>query len=200
MKKILSMLAYLGMSIPAIAQMHGNLVFTGKSSLGVKGMDDSWIEIAQDTLIFKMNGMDNGDITLPTMVYTPMGMTMKGFTIQGAKFTMAEDRTVTFQTGHEFTCTVDDNGTQKTISGVLNSASYSHVAGNVFSVDVTFKYGRMPIPATYIASLTYDRVATGIKDVKAIEQGELTYDLQGRLTSTKDKKGIVIRNGKKFVK
>lgn len=200
MKKILSMLACIGMSIPTIAQMHGNLVFTGKSSLGVKGMDDSWVEIAQDTLVFKMNGMDNGDITLPTMVYTPMGMTMKGFTIQGAKFTMAEDRTVTFRSGQEFTCTVDENGTEKTISGILNSASYSHVAGNVFSVDVTFKYGRMPMSATYIASLTYDRVATGIKDMKAIEQDKLTYNLQGCLFSGEGKKGIIIRNGKKIVK
>lgn len=134
---------------------HGAMLFAGQASLGVASMDDSWITMDKDTISFQMKGMTSGDITLPVMNYTPMRMTMQSFTIQNAKFTMAQDRTVTFEAGQNFSCTVNDNGTEKNVEGTLNSAVYSHVNGNTFTLDVTFKYGKMPIPATYRGTFTY---------------------------------------------
>ena len=51
------------------------------------------IDNPSDTILFAMNGMESGNITLPAM----KGMqTIPSFTISGAKFTLGENHVVTF--------------------------------------------------------------------------------------------------------
>ncbi len=188
------------LTLPASAQMQGKLLFTGDTRLGVNGMgEDFWITIENDTLQFQMTDQNAGDITLPTMHYTPMNMTMQGFMLEGAKFTMSEDQSIVFEKGQTFEMTVMDNGAEKAITATLDSARWSHSGDMLFEIAVTFKYGRMPMPAVYIGTLAYNREATAITDVKAAGNSGTAFDMQGRRLTQKPMRGIIIKNGKKIV-
>ncbi len=188
------------LSLSAAAQMQGELIFTGNTRLGVNGMgEDFWTDIENDTIRFQMTGQSTGDITLPTMHYTPMNMTMQGFTLKDAKFTMGEDQNIVFEKGQTFEMTVMDNGAEKDITATLDSASWAHSGEMLFQIAVTFKYGRMPMPAVYIGALAYNREATAISEVMATDNNRTAYDLMGRKLTNKPSKGIIIKNRKKLL-
>ena len=135
------------------AQMHGAMKFVGASNLAVSSMN---IDNASDTIAFEMADMTSGNITLPAM----KGMqTIPSFTIEGAKFSMGADHTVTFD-NQTFTATVDVDGETKNITGSSLTGTYS-MADNSFSLTAVFQYGRMPLPMTYtikgyyLKSVTY---------------------------------------------
>ncbi len=201
MKKLFLLLINALLTIPVLAQMQDELLFTGSGRLGINGMgDDFWADTANDTLRFRMTSANTGDITLPAMHYTPMNMTMQGFTLKDAKYSMTEDKSIVFEKGQTFEMTITDNGTEKEIKATLDSAKWSHSGDMLFSISVTFTYGRMPMPATYTATLPYNREATGISEVKTSNGSSTqTFDMQGRRLANAPKRGIVIKNGKKFV-
>ena len=83
MKRIFTLLFAVLTATTIMAQMHGPMKFVGASNMSVSTMS---IDNPSDTILFAMNGMESGDITLPEM----KGMhTIPSFTISGATFTWA---------------------------------------------------------------------------------------------------------------
>ena len=110
MKRIFTLLFAVLTATTIMAQMHGPMKFVGASNMSVSTMS---IDNPSDTILFAMNGMESGDITLPEM----KGMkTIPSFTISGATFTLGENHVVTFA-DQTFSTKVTVNGAEKNITG-----------------------------------------------------------------------------------
>lgn len=141
MKRIFTLLFAVLTATTIMAQMHGPMKFVGASKMSVSTMN---IDNPSDTILFAMNGMESGNITLPAM----KGMqTIPSFTISGAKFTLGENHVVTFA-DQTFSAKVTVDGEEKNITGSSLSGTYN-MADNSLMLTVVFQYGKMPFPMTY---------------------------------------------------
>lgn len=157
MKKIFTFVVAAMMATNMMAQMHGALTFVGASKMSVLTTN---IDNASDTVKFVMNGMDNGDITLPEM----KGMsTIPSFTIKGAKFAMGANHVVTFS-DQTFATSVTVDGAEKKITGSSLSGTYN-MADNSLNLKVVFKYGAMPFAMTYSVDSYYVKAVTNSIEV-----------------------------------
>lgn len=147
MKKIFTLLFAVLMATNMMAQMGGNMKFSGASHVNVLNMD---VDNPSDTIQFAMQGMTAGSLTFPTM----KGMaTIPSFTVSGVQFAMGANGVVTMDEQDFTTSTTDDNGALKTVSGKL-SGTYS-MAENKMTLKAVFKYGAMPFDLTYTVEAYY---------------------------------------------
>ena len=166
MKRIFTLLFAVLTATTIMAQMHGPMKFVGASNMSVSTMS---IDNPSDTILFAMNGMESGNITLPEM----KGMqTIPSFTISGATFTMGENHVVTFA-DQTFSTKVTVNGAEKKITGTSLSGTYN-MADNSLSLTVVFQYGSMPFPMTYTVKGYYVKAVSN--PITVTVGGQFTYN------------------------
>ena len=166
MKRIFTLLFAVLTATTIMAQMHGPMKFVGASNMKVSTMN---IDNPSDTILFAMNGMESGNITLPAM----KGMqTIPSFTISGAKFTLGENHVVTFA-DQTFSTKVKVDGTEKNITGSSLSGTYN-MADNSLSLTVVFQYGKMPMSMTYSVKGYYVKAVSN--PITVTVGGQFTYN------------------------
>lgn len=166
MKRIFTLLFAVLTATTIMAQMHGPMKFVGASNMKVSTMN---IDNPSDTILFAMNGMESGNITLPAM----KGMkTIPSFTISGAKFTLGENHVVTFA-DQTFSTKVKVDGDEKNITGTSLSGTYN-MADNSLSLTVVFQYGNMPMPMTYTVKGYYVKAVSN--PITVTVGGQFTYN------------------------
>lgn len=166
MKRIFTLLFAVLTATTIMAQMHGPMKFVGASKMSVSTMN---IDNPSDTILFAMNGMESGNITLPEM----KGMqTIPSFTISGATFTMGENHVVTFA-DQTFSTKVTVNGAEKNITGTSLSGTYN-MADNSLSLTVVFQYGKMPMSMTYSVKGYYVKAVSN--PITVTVGGQFTYN------------------------
>lgn len=166
MKRIFTLLFAVLTATTLMAQMHGPMKFVGASNMSVSTMN---IGNPSDTILFAMNGMESGNITLPAM----KGMqTIPSFTISGAKFTLGENHVVTFA-DQTFSTKVKVDGAEKNITGSSLSGTYN-MADNSLSLTVVFQYGKMPMSMTYSVKGYYVKAVSN--PITVTVGGQFTYN------------------------
>lgn len=166
MKRIFTLLFAVLTATTIMAQMHGPMKFVGASKMSVSTMN---IDNPSDTILFAMNGMESGNITLPEM----KGMqTIPSFTISGATFTMGENHVVTFA-DQTFSTKVTVDGDEKNITGSSLSGTYN-MADNSLMLTVVFQYGKMPFPMTYTVKGYYVKAVSN--PITVTVGGQFTYN------------------------
>lgn len=166
MKRIFTLLFAVLTATTIMAQMHGPMKFVGASKMSVSTMN---IDNPSDTILFAMNGMESGNITLPAM----KGMqTIPSFTISGAKFTLGENHVVTFA-DQTFSTKVKVDGAEKNITGTSLSGTYN-MADNSLSLTVVFQYGKMPMSMTYTVKGYYVKAVSN--PIVVTVGGQFTYN------------------------
>lgn len=167
MKKIFTFLVAAMVATNMMAQMDGALTFAGASHLNVATVN---IDNESDTVKFVMNGVDNGDITLPEMQGSMMGstMTIPSFTVKAVKFAMGANHVVTFE-DQTFTATAEDG---KTVNGSSFSGTYNK-ADNSLTLTAVFKYGMMPLPMTYTIKSYYVKEVSN--SISVVVGGRFSY-------------------------
>lgn len=166
MKRIFTLLFAVLTATTIMAQMHGPMKFVGASKMSVSTMN---IDNPSDTILFAMNGMESGNITLPAM----KGMqTIPSFTISGAKFTLGENHVVTFA-DQTFSTKVKVDGDEKNITGSSLSGTYN-MADNSLSLTVVFQYGKMPMSMTYSVKGYYVKAVSN--PITVTVGGQFTYN------------------------
>lgn len=166
MKRIFTLLFAVLTATTIMAQMHGPMKFVGASNMKVSTMSN---DAPSDTILFAMNGMESGNITLPAM----KGMkTIPSFTISGAKFTLGENHVVTFA-DQTFSTKVKVDGDEKNITGSSLSGTYN-MADNSLSLTVVFQYGKMPMSMTYSVKGYYVKAVSN--PITVTVGGQFTYN------------------------
>lgn len=166
MKRIFTLLFAAFTATTIMAQMHGPMKFVGASNMKVSTMSN---DNPSDTILFAMNGMESGNITLPAM----KGMkTIPSFTISGAKFTLGENHVVTFA-DQTFSTKVKVDGAEKNITGTSLSGTYN-MADNSLSLTVVFQYGKMPMSMTYSVKGYYVKAVSN--PITVTVGGQFTYN------------------------
>ena len=166
MKRIFTLLFAVLTATTIMAQMHGPMKFVGASKMSVSTMN---IDNPSDTILFAMNGMESGNITLPAM----KGMqTIPSFTISGAKFTLGENHVVTFA-DQTFSTKVKVDGAEKNITGTSLSGTYN-MEDNSLSLTVVFLYGKMPMSMTYSVKGYYVKAVSN--PITVTVGGQFTYN------------------------
>lgn len=166
MKRIFTLLFAVLTATTIMAQMHGPMKFVGASNMKVSTMN---IDNPSDTILFAMNGMESGNITLPAM----KGMkTIPSFTISGAKFTLGENHVVTFA-DQTFSTKVKVDGAEKNITGTSLSGTYN-MEDNSLSLTVVFQYGKMPMSMTYSVKGYYVKAVSN--PITVTVGGQFTYN------------------------
>ncbi|WP_418937696.1 calycin-like domain-containing protein [Leyella stercorea] len=166
MKRIFTLLFAVLTATTIMAQMHGPMKFVGASNMKVSTMSN---DNPSDTILFAMNGMESGNITLPAM----KGMqTIPSFTISGAKFTLGENHVVTFA-DQTFSAKVKVDGDEKNITGSSLSGTYN-MADNSLSLTVVFQYGKMPMSMTYSVKGYYVKAVSN--PITVTVGGQFTYN------------------------
>lgn len=166
MKRIFTLLFAVLTATTIMAQMHGPMKFVGASNMKVSTMN---IDNPSDTILFAMNGMESGNITLPAI----KGMqTIPSFTISGAKFTLGENHVVTFA-DQTFSTKVKVDGAEKNITGSSLSGTYN-MADNSLSLTVVFQYGKMPMSMTYSVKGYYVKAVSN--PITVTVGGQFTYN------------------------
>lgn len=166
MKRIFTLLFAVLTATTIMAQMHGPMKFVGASNMKVSTMSN---DTPSDTILFAMNGMESGNITLPAM----KGMkTIPSFTISGAKFTLGENHVVTFA-DQAFSTKVKVDGAEKNITGTSLSGTYN-MADNSLSLTVVFQYGNMPMSMTYTVKGYYVKAVSN--PITVTVGGQFTYN------------------------
>ncbi|WP_302293481.1 calycin-like domain-containing protein [Leyella stercorea] len=166
MKRIFTLLFAVLTATTIMAQMHGPMKFVGASNMKVSTMN---IDNPSDTILFAMNGMESGNITLPAM----KGMqTIPSFTISGAKFTLGENHVVTFA-DQTFSTKVKVDGDEKNITGTSLSGTYN-MEDNSLSLTVVFQYGKMPMSMTYSVKGYYVKAVSN--PITVTVGGQFTYN------------------------
>lgn len=167
MKRIFTLLFAVLTATTIMAQMHGPMKFVGASNMKVSTMSN---DNPSDTILFAMNGMESGNITLPAM--KGMQQTIPSFTISGAKFTLGENHVVTFA-DQTFSTKVKVDGAEKNITGSSLSGTYN-MADNSLSLTVVFQYGNMPMPMTYTVKGYYVKAVSN--PITVTVGGQFTYN------------------------
>lgn len=166
MKRIFTLLFAVLTATTIMAQMHGPMKFVGASKMSISTMN---IDNPSDTILFAMNGMESGNITLPAM----KGMqTIPSFTISGAKFTLGENHVVTFA-DQTFSTKVKVDGAEKNITGTSLSGTYN-MEDNSLSLTVVFQYGKMPMSMTYSVKGYYVKAVSN--PITVTVGGQFTYN------------------------
>lgn len=166
MKRIFTLLFAVLTATTIMAQMHGPMKFVGASNMKVSTMSN---DNPSDTILFAMNGMESGNITLPAM----KGMkTIPSFTISGAKFTLGENHVVTFA-DQTFSTKVKVDGAEKNITGTSLSGTYN-MEDNSLSLTVVFQYGKMPMSMTYSVKGYYVKAVSN--PITVTVGGQFTYN------------------------
>ena len=166
MKRIFTLLFAAFTATTIMAQMHGPMKFVGASNMKVSTMSN---DNPSDTILFAMNGMESGNITLPAM----KGMkTIPSFTISGAKFTLGENHVVTFA-DQTFSTKVKVDGDEKNITGTSLSGTYN-MEDNSLSLTVVFQYGKMPMSMTYSVKGYYVKAVSN--PITVTVGGQFTYN------------------------
>lgn len=166
MKRIFTLLFAVLTATTIMAQMHGPMKFVGASNMKVSTMSN---DNPSDTVLFAMNGMESGNITLPAM----KGMkTIPSFTISGAKFTLGENHVVTFA-DQTFSAKVTVDGEEKNITGSSLSGTYN-MADNSLMLTVVFQYGKMPMSMTYSVKGYYVKAVSN--PITVTVGGQFTYN------------------------
>lgn len=166
MKRIFTLLFAVLTATTIMAQMHGPMKFVGASNMTVSTMSN---DNPSDTVLFAMNGMESGNITLPAM----KGMqTIPSFTISGAKFTLGENHVVTFA-DQTFSAKVTVDGEEKNITGSSLSGTYN-MEDNSLSLTVVFQYGKMPMSMTYSVKGYYVKAVSN--PITVTVGGQFTYN------------------------
>lgn len=166
MKRIFTLLFAVLTATTIMAQMHGPMKFVGASNMKVSTMSN---DNPSDTILFAMNGMESGNITLPAM----KGMkTIPSFTISGAKFTLGENHVVTFA-DQTFSTKVKVDGDEKNITGSSLSGTYN-MADNSLSLTIVFQYGKMPMSMTYSVKGYYVKAVSN--PITVTVGGQFTYN------------------------
>lgn len=166
MKRIFTLLFAAFTATTIMAQMHGPMKFVGASNMKVSTMSN---DNPSDTILFAMNGMESGNITLPAM----KGMkTIPSFTISGAKFTLGENHVVTFA-DQTFSTKVKVDGAEKNITGTSLSGTYN-MEDNSLSLTVVFQYGKMPMSMTYTVKGYYVKAVSN--PITVTVGGQFTYN------------------------
>lgn len=166
MKRIFTLLFAVLTATTIMAQMHGPMKFVGASNMTVSTMSN---DNPSDTILFAMNGMESGNITLPAM----KGMqTIPSFTISGAKFTLGENHVVTFA-DQTFSAKETVDGEEKNITGSSLSGTYN-MADNSLMLTVVFQYGKMPFPMTYTVKGYYVKAVSN--PITVTVGGQFTYN------------------------
>lgn len=166
MKRIFTLLFAVLTATTIMAQMHGPMKFVGASNMKVSTMSN---DTPSDTILFAMNGMESGNITLPAM----KGMkTIPSFTISGAKFTLGENHVVTFA-DQTFSTKVKVDGAEKNITGTSLSGTYN-MEDNSLSLTVVFQYGKMPMSMTYSVKGYYVKAVSN--PITVTVGGQFTYN------------------------
>lgn len=163
MKRIFTLLFAVLTATTIMAQMHGPMKFVGASNMKVSTMSN---DNPSDTILFAMNGMESGNITLPAM------KTIPSFTISGAKFTLGENHVVTFA-DQTFSTKVKVDGAEKNITGTSLSGTYN-MADNSLSLTVVFQYGKMPMSMTYSVKGYYVKAVSN--PITVTVGGQFTYN------------------------
>lgn len=167
MKRIFTLLFAVLTATTIMAQMHGPMKFVGASKMSVSTMN---IDNPSDTILFAMNGMESGNITLPAM--KGMQQTIPSFTISGAKFTLGENHVVTFA-DQTFSTKVKVDEAEKNITGSSLSGTYN-MADNSLSLTVVFQYGKMPMSMTYSVKGYYVKAVSN--PITVTVGGQFTYN------------------------
>lgn len=167
MKRIFTLLFAVLTATTIMAQMHGPMKFVGASNMTVSTMSN---DNPSDTILFAMNGMESGNITLPAM--KGMQQTIPSFTISGAKFTLGENHVVTFA-DQTFSAKVTVDGEEKNITGSSLSGTYN-MADNSLMLTVVFQYGKMPFPMTYTVKGYYVKAVSN--PITVTVGGQFTYN------------------------
>lgn len=167
MKRIFTLLFAVLTATTIMAQMHGPMKFVGASNMTVSTMSN---DNPSDTILFAMNGMESGNITLPAM--KGMQQTIPSFTISGAKFTLGENHVVTFA-DQTFSTKVKVDGAEKSITGSSLSGTYN-MADNSLMLTVVFQYGKMPFPMTYTVKGYYVKAVSN--PITVTVGGQFTYN------------------------
>lgn len=167
MKRIFTLLFAVLTATTIMAQMHGPMKFVGASNMTVSTMSN---DNPSDTILFAMNGMESGNITLPAM--KGMQQTIPSFTISGAKFTLGENHVVTFA-DQTFSTKVKVDGAEKNITGSSLSGTYN-MADNSLMLTVVFQYGKMPFPMTYTVKGYYVKAVSN--PITVTVGGQFTYN------------------------
>lgn len=167
MKRIFTLLFAVLTATTIMAQMHGPMKFVGASNMTVSTMSN---DNPSDTILFAMNGMESGNITLPAM--KGMKQTIPSFTISGAKFTLGENHVVTFA-DQTFSTKVKVDGAEKNITGSSLSGTYN-MADNSLSLTVVFQYGKMPMSMTYSVKGYYVKAVSN--PITVTVGGQFTYN------------------------
>lgn len=167
MKRIFTLLFAVLTATTIMAQMHGPMKFVGASNMKVSTMNN---DNPSDTILFAMNGMESGNITLPAM--KGMQQTIPSFTISGAKFTLGENHVVTFA-DQTFSTKVKVDGAEKNITGSSLSGTYN-MADNSLSLTVVFQYGKMPMSMTYSVKGYYVKAVSN--PITVTVGGQFTYN------------------------
>lgn len=167
MKRIFTLLFAVLTATTIMAQMHGPMKFVGASKMSVSTMN---IDNPSDTILFAMNGMESGNITLPAM--KGMQQTIPSFTISGAKFMLGENHVVTFA-DQTFSTKVKVDGAEKNITGSSLSGTYN-MADNSLSLTVVFQYGKMPMSMTYSVKGYYVKAVSN--PITVTVGGQFTYN------------------------
>lgn len=166
MKRIFTLLFAVLTATTIMAQMHRPMKFVGASNMKVSTMSN---DNPSDTILFAMNGMESGNITLPAM----KGMqTIPSFTISGAKFTLGENHVVTFA-DQTFSAKVTVDGEEKNITGSSLSGTYN-MADNSLMLTVVFQYGKMPMSMTYTVKGYYVKAVSN--PITVTVGGQFTYN------------------------
>lgn len=166
MKRIFTLLFAVLTATTIMAQMHGPMKFVGASKMSVSTMN---IDNPSDTILFAMNGMESGNITLPAMKGV---QAIPSFTISGAKFTLGENHVVTFA-DQTFSTKVKVDGAEKNITGSSLSGTYN-MADNSLSLTVVFQYGKMPMSMTYSVKGYYVKAVSN--PITVTVGGQFTYN------------------------
>lgn len=167
MKRIFTLLFAVLTATTIMAQMHGPMKFVGASNMTVSTMSN---DNPSDTILFAMNGMESGNITLPAM--KGMQQTIPSFTISGVKFTLGENHVVTFA-DQTFSTKVKVDGAEKNITGSSLSGTYN-MADNSLMLTVVFQYGKMPFPMTYTVKGYYVKAVSN--PIVVTVGGQFTYN------------------------
>ena len=178
MKPLFTLLCLSLFGLTLYAQPNAAMRFAGPSTFGVAAMN-AWQDNETDTIAFVMTSTSQADITLPTMAYKAMNVTIPSFTIHGLTFdfdTATRDASFGQQT---YTETLTVEGAEKVITGSAFVAEYNH-AEKSFTLETSLSYGRMPVVVTYKIKAQYvDPEATEIADVQSDMAEGAIYDLLG---------------------
>ena len=153
MKKTLLLFVAAMATVAAMAQNHGNMNFIGSSTFTASTASQDNLK---DTVVV---GDGNTSVTLPSMTYHAMGMTLPSIKFVNLQYVMTGsymtgDMAFTWHKEYADTTITLTDGTQKVLSNVSLTVTYEHTSGEL-SVDAKFSYGVMPFPLHYVMTGYY---------------------------------------------